>query len=52
MKEYFIRYLNGHKDEIMEGVADLMINDAKSNQENAIKEIDEYKNSLLKLLEE
>ncbi|MCE8825902.1 hypothetical protein K0F25_07670, partial [Bacteroides fragilis] len=23
MKEYFIRYLNGHKDEIMEGVADL-----------------------------
>ena len=52
MQEYFIKYLNRHKDEIMEGVADLMINDAKSNQENAIKEIDEYKNSLLKLLEE
>ena len=36
----------------MEGVADLMINDATSGQEDAIKEIDEYKKSLLKLLEE
>jgi len=52
MQKYFIKYLNKHKDEIMEGVADLMINDAKSNQEDAIKEIDEYKKSLLKLLEE
>lgn len=52
MQEYFIKYLNRHKDEIMEGVADLMINDAKSGQEDAIKEIDEYKKSLLKLLEE
>lgn len=52
MQEYFIKYLNKHKDEIMEGVADLMINDAKSSQEDAIKEIDEYKKSLLKLLEE
>lgn len=52
MQEYFIKYLNRHKDEIMEGVADLMINDAKSSQEDAIKEIDEYKKSLLKLLEE
>ena len=43
MQEYFIKYLNRHKDEIMEGVADLMINDAKSGQEDAIKEIDEYK---------
>lgn len=52
MQEYFIKYLNKHKDEIMEGVADLMINDAKSSQEDVIKEIDEYKKSLLKLLEE
>ena len=52
MQKYFIKDLNKHKDEIMEEVADLMINDAKSNQEDAIKEIDEYKKSLLKLLEE
>ena len=52
MQEYFIKYLNRHKEEIMGGVADLMINDAKSGQEDAIKEIDEYKKSLLKLLEE
>ena len=37
MQEYFIKYLNRHKDEIMEGVADLMINDAKSGQEMLLR---------------
>lgn len=42
MQEYFIKYLNRHKDEIMEGVADLMIND-ENRSRRCYKEIDEYK---------
>lgn len=51
LKEYFIKYLNIHKDEIMLGVADLMIDKAKAEKENAIIEIDKRKETLLKLFE-
>ena len=51
LKKYFVKYLNIHKDEIMLGVADLMIDEAKSEKENAIIEIDKRKETLLKLFE-
>lgn len=52
MKEYFIKYLNNHKDEILIGVADLMINAAKKNKEEAIRELEEHKKELLDLFED
>lgn len=52
IQECFVEYLNIHKDEIMLGVADLMIDKAKSEKENAIGEIDKRKETLLKLFEE
>ena len=52
LQDYFIKYLNIHKDEIMLGVAELMITEAKNNRTIALKELDDYKANLLQLLED
>lgn len=52
LRDYFIKYLNIHKDEIMLGVAELMITEAKNNRTIALKELDDYKANLLQLLED
>lgn len=50
LRQYFIKYLNDHKDEIMSGVAELMIREARENKDIALKEIDDCRNELLNLL--
>lgn len=52
LRDYFIKYLNIHKDEIMLGVAELMTTEAKNNRTIALKELDDYKANLLQLLED
>jgi hypothetical protein len=52
LRDYFIKYLNIHKDEIMLGVAELMITEAKNNRTIALQELDAYKANLLQLLED
>ncbi len=50
--EYIIKYLNIHKDEIMLEVANLIIEEVKKNRDVAIKELDDYRASILKILED
>lgn len=50
MKTYFLNYLNKHKDEIIEEMANMMINDAKKEKENALRELEDKKQNLIKLL--
>lgn len=52
LSEYFIKYLNIHKDEIMLEVANLIMEDAKKLKDIAIKEIDDYRASISKALED
>lgn len=52
LRDYFIKYLNIHKDEIMLGVAELMITEAKNNRTIALQELDAYKANLLQLLKD
>lgn len=52
LRPYFIKYLNIHKDEIMLGVAELMITEAKNNKTAALKELEDCKANLLRLLED
>lgn len=52
LRDYFIKYLNIHKDEIMLGVAELMITEAKNNRTIALQELDAYKANLLQLSED
>ena len=52
LRHYFIKYLNIHKDEIMLGVAELMITEAKNNKTAALKELEDCKANLLRLLED
>lgn len=52
MKKYFLKYLNIHKDEIMIGVANLMINEVIDNKEYAFKELEETKNDLINIFKD
>lgn len=50
MKTYFLRYLNKYKDEIIGEMANMMINDAKKERENGLRELEERKQNLINLL--
>lgn len=50
MRTYFLKYLNKHKDEIIEEMANMMIYDAKNQKEQALKELEDRKQKLLNLL--
>ena len=51
MKEYLVKWLNTHKDEILLGMADMMVSDAKEQREVALDEIESVKASLTVLLD-
>lgn len=46
VKEYFIKYLNNHKDEIMTEVANLMIEEAISLKSEVLSEIEQEKKNI------
>ena len=48
MGKYFLRYLNKHTSEIFNEMADMMIADAKSKQNEAIDELDNLKAKMIK----
>lgn len=50
MKKYFLLVLNKHKDEIIDEMANMMINDARKEKENALRELEERKQRLINLL--
>lgn len=52
ISEYITKYMNKHKDEIMIEVADMMIEDARRNKENAIEELENRKRELLDILKD
>ena len=51
MGKYFLRYLNKHTSEIFNEMADMMIGDAKSKQKEAIDELDNLKEKMIKIME-
>ena len=51
MKEYLVKWLNTHKDEILLGMADMMVSDAQKQREVALDEIESVKASLTALLD-
>lgn len=51
MGKYFLRYLNKHTSEIFNEMADMMIADAKSKQKEAIDELDNLKEKMIKIME-
>lgn len=50
MRTYFLKYLNKHKDEIIEEMANMMIVDAKKEKDNALRELENRKQVLMNLL--
>lgn len=52
MKEYFMRYLNNHKDEILLEMAEMMIEEANKNKGKALEEIEKMRENILSILGE
>ena len=51
-KQYLVKYLNAHKDDILLEMADMMVSDAKEQRDVAIDEIESMKASLKILLDD
>lgn len=51
-KQYLVKYLNAHKDDILLEMADMMVSDAKEQRDAAIDEIESMKASLKILLDD
>ncbi len=49
MKKYFMEYLNKHKDDIIRGMAQMMIQDAREMKAKAICEIDRIRRKIDKI---
>ena len=50
VSKYFLAYLNKHTNEIFNEMADMMLKDALSKREEALKELDDAKQELDVLL--